>query len=142
MMGFTDKEGIWRANQILPHGTQRSLDTWKDFVSNFTQVAPWAFGLFGNQCKNPEKIVEKVKSFYDLDKMNPEADVTDDLVHNLIDVLSDSMFSYPIDEAVKLRAKHDHLDTYFHYFTFSGSHTLANLALDGSIRRPPLEPLR
>ena len=52
------------------------------------------------------------------------------------------MFSYPVDEAAKLRAEHKHLDTYYHYLTFSGTHTLANMDLDGNYRKPPLLPLR
>ena len=142
MIGFSDKEGIWRANQILPDGSEKSLETWKAFAANFTQIAPWAFGLFGNQCKNPEKIVEKLKTFYNLKDLHPEMPLSDEMIHNLIDVLSDSMFTYPVDEAAKLRASHKHFETYYHYVTFSGSHTLANLALDGSYRRPPLMPLR
>ena len=54
----------------------------------------------------------------------------------------DSPFSYAVDEAAKLRASHNHLDTYYHYFTFPGSHSLANLDLDGSVRKQPLMPLR
>ena len=54
----------------------------------------------------------------------------------------DSPFSYAVDEAAKLRASHNHLDTYYHYFTFPGSHSLANLDLDGSVRKHPLMPLR
>ena len=104
-------------------------------------IAPYAFGLFGNQCKNPDAIVEKLKKFYNLD-LDPEAPVTDEIAHNVIDVLSDTMFNYAVDEAARMRAKHRDLDTYFHYFTFSGTHSLANLALDDTIRRPPLLPLR
>ena len=141
-IGFTDKEGIWRANQLLPDNTERSTSTWKDFVTNFTTVAPYAFGLFGNQCKNPDAMVEKLQKFYNLDNLDANAEVTDKVAHNVIDVLSDTMFNYAIDTAAKMRAKHKHLDTYYHYYTFSGTHSLANLALDESIRRPPLAPLR
>ena len=144
MIGFSDKEGIWKANEILPDGSEKSLNVWKEFASNFTQLAPWALGLFGNQCKNPDKIVEKLKSFYNLNDIKPDMAISDEFVHNLIDVLSDSMFSYAVDEAAKLRASHNHLDTYYHYFTFPGSHSLANLDLNGSTRKQkhPLMPLR
>lgn len=47
-----------------------------------------------------------------------------------------------LDQAAKMRAKHTHLKTYYHYYTNSGSHTLANFDLDGKIRRPTLMPLR
>ena len=142
MIGFTDKEGIWRANQLLPDGTERSLKTWQDFVSNFTTVAPWSLGLFGNQCRNPDEIVKRLKRFYDLNDLKADEPVTDEVAHNIIDLLSDSMFSYAIEEAAKLRAKHKDLETYYYYYTFSGSHSLANLDLEDKIRRPPLKPLR
>ena len=134
--------GIWRANQILPDGSDRSIATWKDFVTNYTEVAPLAFGLFGNQCKNPENLVNKLNKFYNLENLNQDESVTDEIAHNIIDVLSDTMFNYPIDKAAKMRAEHKHLKTYYHYFTYSGSHTLANFDLDSKIRRPPLLPLR
>ena len=104
-IGFTDKEGIWRANQLLPDGSERSISTWADFVSNFTTVAPYAFGLFGNQCKNPDLIVTKLKEFYNLNNLDLKSEVTDEIAHNIIDVLSDTMFSYAIDTAAKMRAK-------------------------------------
>ena len=68
--------------------------------------------------------------------------ITDEMAHNVIDVLSDTMFNYPVDQAAKMRAKHKHLQTFYHYFTFSGTHTLANFDLNESIRVPPLLPLR
>lgn len=142
MIGFTDKEGIWRANQILPDGSARAKNNYKDFMANFSEVAPLALGLFGNQCQNPEDVMQKLKTFYNLDKVHPDDPVTEEIAHNLIDILSDSMFTFAIDEAAKMRAKHKDLKTYFHYFIFSGSHTLANLGLDESIRSPPIKALR
>ena len=106
--------GIWRANQILPDGSDRSIATWKDFVTNYTEVAPLAFGLFGNQCKNPENLVNKLNKFYNLENLNQDESVTDEIAHNIIDVLSDTMFNYPIDKAAKMRAEHKHLKTYYH----------------------------
>ena len=117
----------------MPDGTERSLETYKDFISNFTKVAPWALGIFGNQCKNPDEIVKKLANFYGLDNLDANREIDDDLAHKIIDILSDSMFSYPIDQAAKMRAKHKHLDTYYHYYTFSGSHSLANLDLSENI---------
>ena len=59
-------------------------------------------------------------------------------------VLSDSMFIYAIDEAVKLRAAHkDSIGpTYFYVNTYPGKMTLANMAHDGSYRRPTWDALK
>ena len=72
------------------------MEVWKDFVTNFTDVAPLAFGLFGNQCKNPQSMVGKIQEFYQLNDLNPDDPVTDEVAHNVIDVLSDTMFNYAI----------------------------------------------
>ncbi len=140
MIGFTDKEGIWRANQLLPDGTGRSRSTWHDFLANFDKLAPMAFGVFEGQTRNPGFVATKIKEYYNLDKLTDE-DVTDEMADNLIDALSDSMFSYAIDESAKMRSKLKNMNTYYHYFTYSGEHTLANLGIDHNIRRPPLKPL-
>ena len=59
-------------------------------------------------------------------------------------VLADSMFIYAIDEAVKLRAAHkDSIGpTYFYVNTYPGKMTLANMAHDGSYRRPTWDALK
>ena len=72
-----------------------------------------------------------------------EVHLTEEKVSNFVDVMSDSMFIYPIDEALKLRAKHkDTMSTYFYMLTFPGFPTLANMANDGSYRRPSWKALR
>ena len=110
--------GIWRANQILPSdGTSRSMEVWKDFVTNFTDVAPLAFGLFGNQCKNPQSMVGKIQEFYNLNDLNPDDPVTDGVAHNLIDVLSDTMFNYAIGKKTCNFTKKNFQDNLYYYFT-------------------------
>ena len=72
-----------------------------------------------------------------------EVHLTEEKVSNFVDVMSDTMFIYPIDEAVKLRARHkDTMHTYFYMLTFPGFHTLANHANDDSYRRPTWEALK
>ena len=73
---------------------------------------------------------------YGLDELD------DSKVHAFIDVQTDSMFNYAIDETIKLRSHHKNMNTYFHMITFPSTHTLANFANDGSVRRPALEPLK
>lgn len=142
MFGYADKEGAWRANHLFPDGSEVAENTYQDFIANFSKVAPLSLGLFGNQCKNPELVLKKLEKFYKLDGINAVGTLTDEMVINIIDILSDSMFNYAIDEAAKLRAQHKELHTYYYYFKYPGAHTLTNLAIDESIRRPPLRPLR
>ena len=32
MTGYTDKEGIWRANQLIPDGSDANTEAWADFL--------------------------------------------------------------------------------------------------------------
>ena len=49
--------------------------------------------------------MEKLKEFYHLDQLDSDEPVTDEIAHNIIDVLSDTMFNYAIDQTAKMRAK-------------------------------------
>lgn len=40
---------------------------WKDFVDNFDEVAPLAFGLFGNMSADAAADLKKIKAFYNID---------------------------------------------------------------------------
>ena len=138
MMGYSDKEGIWRANNMLP-SDKNNIPVWKDFVQNYDAVAPLAFGLIKDHTENSKAINEKMTKFYDLRDLE---ELDDTKVHGFIDAQTDSMFNYAIDETIKLRSRHKDMNTYYFMYTYPGTHTLANLANDGSIRRPELEPLR
>ena len=89
------------------------MEVWKDFVTNFTDVAPLAFGLFGNQCKNPQSMVGKIQEFYNLNDLNPDDPVTDGVAHNVIDVLSDTMFNYAIGKKTCNFTKKNFQDNFF-----------------------------
>ena len=138
MLGYTDKEGIWRANNMLP-SDENNVKVWKDFVKQYKTVGPLAYGLFDGHTEDAALIKEKLDDFYGLHDLE---DLDDSKVHAFIDVQTDSMFNYAIDETIKLRSRHKHMETYYHLITFPGTHTIANFANDGSVRRPQLEPLK
>ena len=46
-------------------------------------------------------MVEKIQEFYHLSDLNPDDPVTDEVAHNVIDVLSDTMFNYPIGKKMQ-----------------------------------------
>lgn len=141
MIGFTDKEGIWRGNMVLPNGGENSV-AWREFVADFYSIGAMAFGLHGGQTKDAGEIMDRLKEFYNLNDLH-EDQLTDDKINNVIDVMSDSMFIYAIDETAKLRASHSKevQETYYYMLSYASEHTLANLANDGTIRRPIHKPL-
>jgi len=68
---------------------------------------------------------------------------TDEKLENVIDVLSDSMFNYAIDETARLRASHQEAGpTYYYYLSYSSKHTLARFSNNGTVRDQPRAPLR
>lgn len=138
MIGYTDKEGIWRANQMLPSDTENTV-VWQDFVENYEKVAPLAYGFVDGQTEDVVAVNNRLTEFYQLKDLQT---LDDSKVHAFIDVQTDSMFNYAIDETVKLRSKHKNMNTYFYMLTYPGQHTLANFANDGSVRRPALAPLK
>ena len=138
MIGYSDKEGIWRANNMLP-SDNNNIKVWKDFVDNYETVAPLAYGFIDGQTADVASVNKKLTEFYKLNELDK---IDDSKVHAFIDVQTDSMFNYAIDETIKLRSEHKSMDTYFYMITFPGTHTLANFANDGSVRRPGLEPLK
>ena len=71
MMGYTDKEGIWRANQLLPDGSDTNSHAWADFLHNYEAVAPMAFGLLDGQVANRDlkSTLDQVSQFYKLDQV-------------------------------------------------------------------------
>ena len=71
MMGYTDKEGIWRANQLLPDGSDINSHAWADFLHNYETVAPMAFGLLDAQVGNSDlrSVMEKISESYKLDQV-------------------------------------------------------------------------
>ena len=140
MQGYTDQEGIWRANQMLPDAHNGPV--WADFVENYDKVAPLAYGFIDGTTQDPKELTKRVTEYYKLNVDMREAHLTDEKVQNFIDVLTDSMFNYAIDETVKLRSRHKNMETYFYLFTFPGYITLANKANDDSFRRPAFEPLK
>ena len=89
------------------------------------------------------EVAEKLTSLYKLENLPDKISaLTEEQVHRLVDIFSESMFTYAQDETIKLRAKHSKThQTYFYYFTFPGTHTLANFANDGSYRKPPFDAL-
>ena len=74
MMGYTDKEGIWRANQLLPDGSDVNSHAWADLLHNYETVAPMAFGLLDAQVGNSDlrSVMDKISEFYKLDQVRRE----------------------------------------------------------------------
>lgn len=134
MLGYTEKEGIWRANYIAPDhdGGQE----WREFMSKFDELGPLAFGLT-NQTENPRVVLDEVINFYQLKNLETP---TERDMHNYIDAQSDTMFNFGIDVTAKLLA--DKIPTFHYFLKFPIEHSLANFRHGHTIARPHFEALK
>ena len=140
MLGYTEKEGIWRANYITPDLGDATI--WADFWTNSKDTIPLALGLF-NQTSDVRATMESIMDFYDLNKMDKTRSVPESQVEGYVDAQSDSMFIYGIDATAKLHSKYAERETYFYYMKFHGAHSLANFRSDGSASKEhPMEIMR
>ena len=138
MLGFAEKEGIWRANYVLPDVPNSKI--WADFVDNFDDVAPLVFGIFGGQTSNEKETLKKLVDYYKLKNLGKE-DLDNETIDNLIDVLGDSMFNFGIDLTAKLHAEHSKGNTYYYHLTYPALHNLALFRSNGSVSLPPFNQL-
>ena len=46
MTGYTDKEGIWRANQLIPDGSDANTEAWADFLHRSRKYLDFSYWLF------------------------------------------------------------------------------------------------
>ena len=134
MLGYAEKEGIWRANYVAPEDNDSHL--WKKFVANFRDIGPLAFGI-RNQTDNEQEVLDKLIKFYKLEEME---DPTEDVIEAYVDAQSESMFTYGIDVTTKLMSQH--IPTYFYYLTYPGYHSLALLRKNQKFGDPKYEALK
>ena len=63
MLGFAEKEGIWRANYFLPDDEKSEL--WHEFLDKFDELATLGLGLT-NQTKDPQAVLDSLVDHYGL----------------------------------------------------------------------------
>ncbi len=68
MLGYTEKEGIWRINYITPDGA-KGLQLWGDFVHNLDELLLLAVGIFDSNSKDKHNMIQDIKKYYNLEKI-------------------------------------------------------------------------
>lgn len=118
--GLTDDEGAFKASAFFS-----DMKSVREFESEFEKLGPLMFGLHDGQSEAPKVNAQKVRDYYwggkELDKDNSK---------RLVDAISDSSYSHPIDTASKIHAMRSQSNVYVYHFGYRGVNSLTELDTD------------
>merc|ERR1719350_21206 len=83
------------------------------------------FGLHDGQSEAPKVMAQKVRDFYWGSK-----ELDHDISSSLVDAITDSAFSHPIDTSVKVHFLKSSAPVFVYHFGYRGQHSLTHLKLD------------
>eukprot|EP00090_Calanus_glacialis_P030307 TRINITY_DN4885_c0_g1_i1.p1 TRINITY_DN4885_c0_g1~~TRINITY_DN4885_c0_g1_i1.p1 ORF type:complete len:639 (+),score=148.83 TRINITY_DN4885_c0_g1_i1:104-2020(+) len=118
--GMTDDEGAYRA-----HAFFSDMKGVREFEESYEKYGPMMFGLHDGQCEAPKIMAQRVKDFYWADK-----ELDRDLASSLVDALTDSAYTHPIDTSAKIHFMKSSDPVYVYHFGYRGQHSLTHLKLD------------
>ena len=120
MAGMTDDEGAYRA-----HAFFADMKGVREFEDSFEKFGPLMFGLHDGQSEAPKVMAQKVKEFYwgakELEKEEASS---------LVDAITDSAFSHPIDISVKIHFLKSSSPVFVYHFGYRSQNSLTHLKLD------------
>lgn len=116
--GITDDEGATRASAFFS-----DMSGVKEFEESYEKYGPLMFGFHDGQSEAPKMMAKKVKDFYWADKV-----LDKDVAHFLVDAISDSSYSHPVDTASKVHAIKSNADVFVYHFGYRGQHSLTQVA--------------
>ena len=120
MAGMTDDEGAYRA-----HAFFADMKGVREFEEGFEKFGPMMFGLHDGQSEAPKVMAQKVKEFYWGAKELEREEAS-----SLVDAITDSGFSHPIDTSVKIHFLKSSSPVFVYPFGYRGQHSLTHLKLD------------
>ena len=118
MAGLTDDEGALRA-----HAFFADMKGVREFEDSFEKLGPMMFGLHDGQSEAPKVMAGKVKQFYWADKEIDREEA-------VVDAITDSHYSHPIDTSVKIHFLKSKEKVFVYHFGYRGQHSLTHLKLD------------
>ena len=120
MAGLTDDEGAYRA-----HAFFNDMRGVREFEENFDKFGPLMFGLHDGQSEAPKIMAQKVREFYWANK-----EIEREEAAAVVDALTDSSYSHPIDTSVKIHFLKSSEKVYVYHFGYRGQHSWTHLKLD------------
>lgn len=115
--GLTDDEGAFRASAFFS-----DMSAVREFEDQFEKLGPLMFGLHDGQTEAPKINSQKIREYYwgdrQLDKDNANA---------LVNAISDSSYSHPIDTSSKIHAMKSQAPVFVYHFGYRGVNSLTQL---------------
>jgi len=117
VVGITDDEGADRG-----HAFFSDMKAVREYEEDYEKLGPLMFGLGDGQSEAPKIMAKRVKDFYwGEEELGPETSTA------LINAISDSSYSYPVDAASKEMMMKSGENVHVYHFTYRGEHSLTHL---------------
>lgn len=118
--GLTDDEGASRGATFIA-----DMKGVREFEEQFEKYGPLMFGLHDGHSEAPKVNAQRVKDYYwgaaAIDKEN---------IQKVVNAISDSSYSHPIDTAAKIHAMKSQSPVYVYHFGYRGQFSLTQLDVD------------
>ena len=123
LVGTAESEGVWQAGLYLTRESVRA-----ELVQQFHQVIQHSLGLQGQVSEG--KLTEVINTLKQLYFGSGSEEEEDSFVTGMVNMLGDSLYSFPIDRMVKIHASHaDSASSpvWVYQYNFPHNHSLAYL---------------
>jgi carboxylesterase type B len=114
--GLTDDEGAFKTSAFIA-----DMKAVREFEEDFEKIGPYMFGLHDGQSEAPKVNSQRVRDYYWGEVIEK------DNVGKLVNAISDSSYSHPIDTASKIHAMKSNAPVYVYHFGYHGQHSLTQL---------------
>ena len=123
LVGTAESEGVWQAGLYLTRAEVRA-----ELVDQFQDVAQHSLGLQGQVAEGKmTEVINFLKQSYFGSGSLSEEEGEDRLVTGLVNMMGDSLYSFPINRMVKLHAQSASSPVWVYQYNFTHNHSLAFL---------------
>ena len=116
--GITDDEGAFKASAFF-----NDMKTVREFEEDFEKLGPLMFGLHDGQSEAPKINAQRVREYY----WGADKQLDKDNMADLVNAISDSSYSHPVDTASKIHAMRSQSPVYVYHFGYRGQNSLTQL---------------
>lgn len=120
IVGLTDDEGAFKASAFFS-----DMKAVREFEAEFEKLGPLMFGLHDGQSEAPKVNAQRVRDYY-----WGTAELGKDVAEKLVNAISDSSYSHPIDTAAKIHAMKSKAPVFMYHFGYRGQNSLTHMAIN------------
>jgi len=118
--GLTDDEGAFKGSTFIA-----DMKGVREFEEQYEKLGPLMFGLHDGMSEAPKVNAQRVRDYY-----WGAAAIDKDNVQKVVNAISDSSYSHPIDTASKIHAMKSQSPVYVYHFGYRGQFSLTQLDVD------------